>query len=463
MATAGPVHVVRLPAFLGLKSWTCAQARSSLIVGAFGAVSLAGCVGGGNVETVGHPQVMDRLLDAEHVSEAQLDRSFDAATSEDSRISLDELPAVSVPITVPSSVETLPETTISTTTSTSLVPSDQLELEQIDRLTGDLASKSIVASGHGLFFAQNMMYRHTITVFDRDEELVATIDDSIDLSDYGVEVDPGTYQGAPVEAAFSPDGRYGYVSNYRMYGPGFASTASDNCNKGEGQNSFVYRVDTKLIGSGELPIDRVFEVGSVPKFVAVTPNNQYLLVTNWCTFDLSVIDLETERLVASIPLGRHPRGIAVSSDSLTAYATVMGGSEIAVVDLDDLGTETEWIRSVGQSPRHLVLSPDDATLYATLNGEGTVIKIDVATGEVTDRVRTGIAPRSMAISDDGLMLYVVNYESNTMTSVRTSDFEILQTFKTAHHPIGITFDIESREVWVSAYSGVIHVFAERQQ
>ena len=31
----------------------------------------------------------------------------------------------------------------------------------------------------------------------------------------------------------------------------------------------------------------------VPKYVAVTPDNRYVLVTNWCSFDLSVIDRAT--------------------------------------------------------------------------------------------------------------------------------------------------------------------------
>ena len=31
----------------------------------------------------------------------------------------------------------------------------------------DLQPKSVVASGNGLFFAQNMMYRHNVMVFDR--------------------------------------------------------------------------------------------------------------------------------------------------------------------------------------------------------------------------------------------------------------------------------------------------------
>ena len=89
-------------------------------------------------------------------------------------------------------------------------------MAEVGQITGSISPKSIVHSGDGLFFAQNMMYRHTITVYDRDMELVATIPDTVDLSGFG---HSGEYKGAPVEAAFSSDGSTAYVSNYQMYGP----------------------------------------------------------------------------------------------------------------------------------------------------------------------------------------------------------------------------------------------------
>lgn len=368
----------------------------------------------------------------------------------------------SQPLTTPTTVSTTIATTTSTTeaptTTTPPTPNDLRTLEPVADLTGDLASKSIVASQSGLYVAQNMMYRHTISVFDADKNLVATIPDTVDLAAFGQPVASGEYRGAPVEAAFESTGRYAYVSNYRMYGEGFSADPGDSCNNDEGDPSFVYRLDLTRIDAPETVIDRVYPVGSVPKYVAVSPDDRLLLVTNWCTFDLSIIELSTDTTLATIELGRHPRGIAVTSDSSRAYVTVMGGSDIAVVDLASF--DVGWIEGVGASPRHVVLNPDDSMLYATLNGEGTVIKIDTATGEVLDRVRTGSAPRSMAISDDGTVVYVVNYESDTMSKVRTADFEILQEFRTAHHPIGITYDSYRDEVWVSAYSGVIHVYAE---
>lgn len=364
---------------------------------------------------------------------------------------------------------TLPSTTLPVITPPpnpfADVPSDERTLQEVARITGDLAAKSVVASPDGLVFAQNMMYRHTVTVFDRSYTEVATIPDNVDLAAFGIDAPSGNYQGAPVEAAVTPDGRHVYVSNYRMYGPGFVRDAGDGCNRDEGDPSFVYRIDTET-----LAIDQVIPVGKVPKFLAVTPDGSKVLVTNWCSFDFMVIDRASSTVVATIDIGRHPRGIAVSSDSSTAYVSVMGGSDIARIDLDRAGPDdpagqgegvVTWLRGVGPAPRHLVLAPDDRTLYVSLNGEGTIVGVDAESGEVTARVSTGRAPRSMALSPDARSLYVVNYDSDTMAKVRTADFQVVQTIDTADKPIGITTDAETGEVWVSTYSGVIHVLAEQ--
>ena len=346
---------------------------------------------------------------------------------------------------------------------------DELVLQPVTEITGRLSPKSIVASGAGLYFAQNMMYQHTISVFDADKQLVATLEDSVDLRAFGYDVAGENYQGAPVEAAFTSDGSHVFVSNYRMYGPGYDPNAGgDSCGKDRGQQSFVYRIDTT-----SLEIDRVYEVGPVPKSVAVTPDDRLLLVSNWCGFDVSVIDLKTDETLAEIEVGRYPRGIAVTSEGSTAYVAVMGSTDIAVIDLSAVssgGTQNgavdefgglSYLQGVGAAPRHLILSPDDDVLYVSLNGEDAVVALDAATGLELMRVRTGTKPRSMDISDDGTALYVVNYESNTLTKLRTRDFAELESFGTANHPIGITYDSFNDEVWVSAYSGVIHVFAER--
>jgi len=324
----------------------------------------------------------------------------------------------------------------------------------IEEVWGDIAPKSVVASGDGLFFAQNMMYRHTVTVYDSDFNLVETISDRIDLAEYGIEGYEGTHQGSPVEAVFTAEGDYAYVSNYQMYGDGFSRAGGDGCDLGNWDPSFLYRIDTAT-----LDIDQVIPVGAVPKFLAITPDDALVLVTNWCTFDMSVVATATGEEIARIELGRHPRGIAITSDGSRAYASVMGGRDIAVVDLDDYSIE--WLRDVGSNPRHLVLSPDDQFMYVTLNGDGKVVKVDLETNKIVGSVVSGQAPRSMAISSDGESLYVVNYISDSVSKILTADMTEVQELPANDKPIGITYDPETGNVWVSTYSGSLMIFADR--
>lgn len=348
-------------------------------------------------------------------------------------------------------------TTTMVARSTTTLPArkaDTLQLARTRSIGGRISPKSVDANGAGLVFAQNMMYTHSVTVYDaRTGELKATIPDSVDLSKFGVGGHPGISKGAPVEAAFTRDGRDAYVTNYSMYGTNWGPEGSDSCRGPAGYDpSFVYRIDTK-----RLVIDQVIAVGVVPKYVAVTPDDRYVLVTNWCSYDLSIIDRRAGREVKRIPIGNYPRGIAVSPDGRTAYIAHMGGRDIAIVDLRSFTVDRIW--NVGNAPRHLVISRDGRTLYATLNGEGTVAKIDLPSRSVVARVRTGRAPRSMTISSDGTALYVVNYESSTVSVLRTEDLSIIQTLPTDSNPIGITYEPVTRSVWVACYTGTILVFA----
>jgi YVTN family beta-propeller protein len=347
------------------------------------------------------------------------------------------------------------------TTSTLVPPdgkkSDERILSLADTIANDnLQPKSIVHSGTGLFFAQNMMYRHNISVFDRQSNLIATIDDKIDLASFGINIPnrSSVVRGSPVEAAFSPDGKYAYVSNYAIYGEGWDPSAVDTCQGKDRDQSFVYRVDTSTFA-----IDQVVQVGAVPKYLAVTPDNKYVVVSNFCSLDVSIIDVVTNKEVKRIDVGLHPRGIAVTNDSSTAYVTVMGGGIIAAINLNNYSIRT--INSAGYTPRHLVLSPDNSVLYITNNKAGQIRAIDPLTDTLIKSVATGTEPRTMVMSDDGLSLYVVNYQSDTMVKVRTSDMQIIQTVKTGHHPVGITYDAQMRRVWVANYTGSLWVFEDK--
>lgn len=340
--------------------------------------------------------------------------------------------------------------------TTTFLPPEPGKFEIINTIKSDeLTPKSVVYAEPGLFFVQNMMYEHSIAVYNRQFKQIKKISDQVNLSKFGYgDFSLDQYKGSPVEAAVSQDNKSAYISNYQMYGPEFNNPGHDTCLPSDQFDpSFVYRVNTE-----NLAIDHVIKVGSVPKFLAVSPNNKLVLVTNWCSGDVSVIDTTTYQEIQRISVGRFPRGIAISPNSQTAYIAVMGTSDIAKINLKDYSVS--WMYDVGLYPRHLVLDSTGKYLYVTLNGDDHVAKIDTETGEIINKIFTGAAPRSMVLSNDDQFLYVVNYYSHTVSKVQTENMEIIDTITVDLNPIGITYDPQTRQVWVACYTGSLVVIQD---
>jgi len=329
----------------------------------------------------------------------------------------------------------------------------QPKMKLIKTINGSISPKSVKSSGDGVISAHNMMYRHSITVYDaKTFELLKTIPDSVSLQKYGFSKSAAIFKGSPVEGTFSPDGKYLYVSNYAMYGPGYNKEGHDTCSPASGYDtSFVYRINRS-----NYEIDAVYPVGSVPKVVEATPDNKYVLVANWCSYTVSVISVASQKVVKTIKIGRYPRGIAISNDSKRAYVAEMGGNRIHVINLEDF---TVTYIPIGSNPRAIVLSPDNTKMYVTMNLSGKVASWDLIANKAGKSVKTGEAARSLAISSDGTIMFVVNFKSNTMSKVRTSDMKVLETIKACNEPIGVTYDAPTGNTWVACYKGQIKIYS----
>ena len=342
-------------------------------------------------------------------------------------------------------------------------PADTRRLRLVRSISGGMAPKSIVSDQHGRVFAMNMMYGHSITVFDRHYKRVRDVSDSIDLSRHGYPEFAEPVQGAPAEAAVSPDGRKIYVSNYSMYGPGFKHPGFDLCRPDDRiDRSFVYEMGTRSLRK-----TAAIQVGEVPKFLAIAPNGRTMLVGNWCSWDISVVDLRKGREVDRIPAGVAPRGIAFSPNGRRAYVSLVGEDRILVIDMRRRQVVDD-IQGIGDRPRHLVMSPGGRYLYVTSEGkdkprreDGRVFKYDLRRGRVVASSAPLVEPRTTVISDDGRALYVVDYHAGTIVKLATDDLATLQDRYLGFHPIGVTYDIPSDKLWVAGYGGQVWVLKDR--
>ena len=107
------------------------------------------------------------------------------------------------------------------------------------------------------------------------------------------------------------------------------------------------------------------------------------------------------------------------------------------------------------------LAPEKVRIYTSVRDSDRAALAsdsDDVIKEVLRETATGREPRTMAISPDGLALYIVNYYADTVSKFDTQTLEEIQTVEVGQNPIGITYEPTQRRVWVANYAGSIDVF-----
>lgn len=125
-------------------------------------------------------------------------------------------------------------------------------------------------------------------------------------------------------------------------------------------------------------------VGNDPRSVAITLDGTRALVTNRVDGTLSVVNLNSREVIAVIPVGVMPYAVVIGSES-TAYVSLQGSDEIAVVDLQQ-GQVVSRI-PVPDAPTGLTLWGE--FLYVTHFWSGEISLVYLPQGRVIQTVRTG--------------------------------------------------------------------------
>lgn len=326
-------------------------------------------------------------------------------------------------------------------------------LRAVKTVSGNISPKSIVAANNGYVYAQNMMYRHTVTVYDKNGTLLQTIYDTVHPAHFGYADSAEVLKGSPVEATLNSDGSSIWISNYSMNGKGYRNPGCDACiGRNKYDKSYIYRINTATYEK-----TACIKSGAVPKYLQVSPNDKFVAVSNWSEGTVSIFSTTTNQLVKEVYVGAYPRGITWASTSNKLYVAVMGSTFVAEISAEDFSV-TRKIEA-GIHPRHICGPIGDSLLLVSLNGEGSVAVISLETEKVK-KIFTGTMPRSMALSADGEFAYVVNYGDNTFSKISISKRKKIENCTTLKNPIGITVHPVTGEIWVACYSGFIQIFSD---
>jgi len=205
---------------------------------------------------------------------------------------------------------------------------------------------------------------------------------------------------------------------------------------------------------------------------ACAQSGTVIYVTNEDSNNVSVIDGGTHEVVATIPVGKRPRGIKVSPDGSVFYVALSGSPKcppsmedeeceklvadksadgIAEVDtrtrrvvrILDSGSDPEQF-DVDWETRHLFVSNEDTHMTSMLN---------LDTGEILTQTPVGLEPEGVRLSPDGHRVFVTGEVASDVTVINADNGDAIATIQVGLRPRDILFTADSKTAYISAEFG----------
>jgi YVTN family beta-propeller protein len=194
-----------------------------------------------------------------------------------------------------------------------------------------------------------------------------------------------------------------------------------------------------------------------------------IVVSNERSNDVTVISGADYSVLATIPVGKRPRGIHGSPDGKLVYVALSGTPIAAPPQIDAQGnpifkrgddddSEADSDKSAdgigivdvatrklkgkifaGSDPEEFALSKDGTRIYVSNEDTKSASVVDIAKGKVEHIIPVGQEPEGVAVTPDGKQFYVTCESGGDVYAVETSGYTIVGHFKVAPRPRTVAF------------------------
>lgn len=192
-------------------------------------------------------------------------------------------------------------------------------------------------------------------------------------------------------------------------------------------------------------------VGTNPNGVATHPDGTRVYVSNGGSASVSVIDTYTQQVVATIPVGTLPHGIAVTPDGSRVLVAHGSAGYLAVIDTTS-NTRLPDIAS-SQSGVGLAINPTGTRAYMAINNGSAVQVFDLIANAAIATTTLSNRSFGVAVSADGARAYVVQNQAGRVAIVNTANNSYSNFFSVPGQPIGVAVSPASGRVYTTTGSG----------
>ena len=174
----------------------------------------------------------------------------------------------------------------------------------------------------------------------------------------------------------------------------------------------------------------------------------FAYITNQGSHDVSVIDLASQQVVATVPVGRSPAGVVASSRAGRAFVSNPDSKTVSVIDMRQQKVVTTL--AAGDGPVGLDISDDGRRLYVADWFGARLLVFDArgsAAAPPLDSIPVGRAPAGVAAHTDGATVFVAERDDDSVAVVDTASGRVRARVRVGSHPFALLYDAPRRRLY----------------
>jgi YVTN family beta-propeller protein len=191
-------------------------------------------------------------------------------------------------------------------------------------------------------------------------------------------------------------------------------------------------------------------------------------VSNEDDQSVSVIDTDKGEVVATVNVGKRPRGMKVSKDGSKVFVAVSGlpkcpptvpdeecaklkhdlsADGIAVINTATLKLDT--VLKAGTDPEQFDLSADGKRLFISNEDAGTVSVIDSKTGALEASIPVGKEPEGVRHTPDGKYIVATSESGNAIYVIDASSLKTVKSATVGQRPRDVAFTPDGKTAYIT--------------
>jgi PQQ-dependent catabolism-associated beta-propeller protein len=183
--------------------------------------------------------------------------------------------------------------------------------------------------------------------------------------------------------------------------------------------------------------------GVEPEGMAVSPDGKTIVNTSETTNMVHFIDYETRKPVANVLVDPRPRIAAFKHDGSELWVSSELGGNVSVIDpvkhavTHKVGFAVQGLRAESIQPVGIRFTDDDATAFVALGPANRVAVVDAKTYKVRKYLLVGQRVWQMAFTPDHKYLLTTNGLSNDISVIDVASLEVIKSIPVGRLPWGV--------------------------